>query len=146
MIRVLFVCLGNICRSPAAEAVFRERAGAQGLAAEADSAGVGGWHVGSPPDRRMIAAAAARGYDLGHLRARQFDEGDGYVFDHIVAMDRSNLRGIEDRRLGDWTASVRMLLDHDVPDPYHGGADGFERVLDLLEGGIDRLIEELRHA
>ncbi|GGY47006.1 low molecular weight protein-tyrosine-phosphatase [Parvularcula lutaonensis] len=142
--KILFVCLGNICRSPAAEAVFRKRAADQGLDAEVDSAGTGGWHVGTAPDPRMIKAAAARGYDLSPLRARQFSDGDGYEFTHILAMDSANLAHIEDQRLPDWTAEVRMLLDRDVPDPYYGGEDGFDHVLDLLEGGIDTLIGELK--
>lgn len=144
MTSVLFVCLGNICRSPAAEAVFLKRARDAGLEATADSAGTGGWHAGAPPDPRMMRAAAARGYDLSRLRARRFDDGDGYVFDHILAMDASNLQDLEDLRLPDWTASLRMLLSEDVPDPYYGGAEGFDRVLDMLEGGIDALIREMK--
>ncbi len=144
MTRVLFVCLGNICRSPAAEGVFRKRAVEAGLHVSIDSAGTGGWHEGSLPDPRMMKAAAARGYDLSPIRARKLDDGDGYSFDHILAMDASNLADIEDRKLPDWTANIRMLLSQDVPDPYYGGADGFEHVLDLLEGGIDALIEEIK--
>lgn len=143
--KVLFVCLGNICRSPAAEAVFRRRAADAGLDAVVDSAGTGGWHAGNPPDPRMIEAAAKRGYDLKPLRARQVDDGDGYQFDHIIAMDASNLADLLDRRLPDWTAHVRPLLERDVPDPYYGGDDGFDQVLDLLERGIDALIDELQH-
>ncbi|NNU15821.1 low molecular weight phosphotyrosine protein phosphatase [Parvularcula sp. ZS-1/3] len=144
MTSVLFVCLGNICRSPAAEGVFRKRAAEAGLDVAIDSAGTGGWHEGALPDPRMMKAAAARGYDLSPIRARKIDDGDGYTFSHILAMDASNLADIEDRRLPDWTADVRMLLDRDVPDPYYGGDQGFEEVLDLLEDGIDALIAELK--
>lgn len=143
MTKVLFVCLGNICRSPTAEAIFRKRAREAGLAAQVDSAGTGGWHTGDPPDPRMMKAAATHGYDLAPLRARQVDAGDGYTFDHIIAMDSSNLADLQDLRLDDWTADVRMLLDRDAPDPYYGGERGFHDVIALLEGGIDRLIKEL---
>lgn len=143
MTRVLFVCLGNICRSPAAEAVFRRRAAAAGLPADADSAGTGDWHRGEPPDPRMVSAAARRGYDLSALRARQVDHGDGYAFTHILAMDGSNLADLEELRLPDWSADMRRLLDRDVPDPYFGAEGGFETVLDMLEEGVDKLIAEL---
>lgn len=142
--RVLFVCLGNICRSPAAEGVFRKRAAEQGLTIDADSAGTGGWHVGATPDPRMIEAAARRGYDLTPLRARKVADSDGFEFTHILAMDASNLADLEDRRLPNWDADIRMLLTKDVPDPYYGGDEGFDHVLDLLEDGIDRLIAELK--
>lgn len=144
MTRVLFVCLGNICRSPAAEGVLRRRAREAGLDLTIDSAGTGGWHEGALPDPRMMKAAARRGYDLSPIRARKLDDGDGYAFDHILAMDASNLADIMERRLPDWTANIRMLLSRDVPDPYYGGEEGFDHVLDLLEGGIDALIDDLR--
>ncbi|MEM9284661.1 MAG: low molecular weight protein-tyrosine-phosphatase [Pseudomonadota bacterium] len=145
MTSVLFVCLGNICRSPAAEGVFRDRAAAAGLDVTVDSAGTGAWHAGEPPDRRMIAAAARRRYDLSAQRARQVDDGDGYSFDYILAMDASNLSDLRDRALPDWTATVRMLYPgRDVPDPYYGGEQGFETVLDMLEEGVDALIEEIK--
>jgi protein-tyrosine phosphatase len=144
--RVLLVCLGNICRSPAAEAVLRQRAQAAGLDLFVDSAGTGDWHIGNPPDPRMIAAASARGYDLSPLRARQFSDGDGFEFDRILAMDERNLADVEAQRLPGWTAEVAMFAKSDVPDPYHGGADGFARVLDMLEQRSDELIRELaRH-
>ncbi|MEO1042210.1 MAG: low molecular weight protein-tyrosine-phosphatase [Pseudomonadota bacterium] len=145
MTSVLFVCLGNICRSPAAEGVFRDRAAAAGLDVTTDSAGTGGWHAGDPPDHRMTAAAARRRYDISGQRARRVDDGDGYSFDHIIAMDASNLADLQDRALPDWTAKIRMLHPmHDVPDPYYGGEQGFETVLDMLEQGIDALIEEIK--
>lgn len=133
---VLFVCLGNICRSPAAEGLYRDLASAAGLGFHADSAGTGNWHIGKPPDRRMIKAAAGRGIDLAGLRARQVDVGDFYVFDHILAMDSSNYADLRDIEPADGTAQLSTMLSYgqggDVPDPYFGGADGFEHVLDLL--------------
>jgi protein-tyrosine phosphatase len=143
--RILLVCLGNICRSPAAEGVLRRRAAEAGLTLEIDSAGTGGWHVGKPPDSRMVEAAKARGYDLSGLRARQFSDGDGFEFDRIYVMDESNLADVEALRLPGWTAEVSKFAEANVPDPYHGGAGGFERVLDMLEERSDRLIAELRH-
>ncbi|MEM9286235.1 MAG: low molecular weight protein-tyrosine-phosphatase [Pseudomonadota bacterium] len=145
MTSVLFVCLGNICRSPAAEGVFRDRAAAAGLDVTVDSAGTGAWHAGEPPDRRMIAAAARRRYDLSAQRARRVHDGDGYSFDYILAMDASNLSDLRDRALPDWTATVRMLHPgRNVPDPYYGGEQGFETVLDMLEEGVDALIDEIK--
>jgi protein-tyrosine phosphatase len=143
MKRVLFVCLGNICRSPAAEAVMAKLARDEGQPVEVDSAGTGGWHEGHPSDPRMQKAAAARGYDLSVIRARKIDHGDGYAFDHIIAMDASKLADIEEMRLPDWTAKVRMFGEKDVPDPYHGGADGFAAVLDQLEAGCRKLLGEI---
>jgi len=144
MTSVLFVCLGNICRSPAAQGVFRKKAAAAGLKVTIDSAGTGAWHAGDPPDERMQKAALRRGYDLSAQRARRVDDGDGYAFDCILAMDASNLADLEDRRLPDWTANVRRLLNQDIPDPYYGGDQGFDHVLNLLEDGMDALIEEIK--
>lgn len=145
---VLFVCLGNICRSPAAEGVFRDLAERAGLAVTIDSAGTGAWHRGNPPDRRMMAAAKARGIDLSAQRARQVDTGDFYMFDHILAMDASNLADLHDLAPPDATAEVRMFLDYgaggDVPDPYYGGDDGFEHVLDLVTEASNGLLRHLR--
>jgi protein-tyrosine phosphatase len=116
-----------------------------GLSLTIDSAGTGAWHAGNPPDPRMREAAAERGYELDLIRARPLDQGDGYLFDHIYAMDASNLADIEEQRLPDWTARVERYLAEDVPDPYHGGPGGFDHVLDLLERRSQDLIEELRH-
>ncbi|MEB3166450.1 MAG: low molecular weight protein-tyrosine-phosphatase [Cyanobacteriota bacterium] len=155
-IRVLFVCLGNICRSPAAEGVFLELLAREGLeqAFRVDSAGTGGWHVGNRADRRMREAAARRGIDLPS-RARQLEASDLDTFDHILTMDADNLEAV--RRLAAAHAKsskhVRPLLHHaeragvsEVPDPYYGGAEGFEHVLDLLEEACRGLLEHLRAA
>jgi protein-tyrosine phosphatase len=149
---VLFVCLGNICRSPTAEAVFRAEVHRSPLAGtiEIDSAGTGGWHVGSPPDWRAIAHAEQRGYDLTSLRARQVSRADFDRFGWILAMDRWNLADLERMRPEGWTGTLGRLLDfapaagtRDVPDPYDGGPDGFERVLDLVELGARGLLARI---
>lgn len=149
--RVLFVCLGNICRSPTAEGVFRAVAAREGVAAEADSAGTGAWHVGEPPDRRATAAAARRGIDLSTQRARQARAEDFNEFDHILAMDRSNLADLQAIAPPGARADLRLFLDYapdqpvrEVPDPYYGGARGFETVLDLIEEASAGLLAELR--
>jgi protein-tyrosine phosphatase len=148
MTRILFVCLGNICRSPAAEAVFRDKAQAAGLSVEIDSAGTGGWHVGKKPDARMIAAAKTRGYDLRKLRGRQVDTGDFYMFDLILPMDASNMADLRDLAPPDGKAELRPFLSYgvggDVPDPYHGGRSGFETVLDMIEHAADGLVRSLK--
>lgn len=142
--RILFVCLGNICRSPAAEGVFRAKAKAAGLDAECGSAGTGAWHVGKKPDARMIKAAKARGYDLKGLRGRQVDIGDFYMYDLICPMDGSNEADLADIRPPDATARVVPFLRYgvggEVPDPYHGGPRGFDTVLDLIEHASDGLV------
>ncbi|MFO1311768.1 MAG: low molecular weight protein-tyrosine-phosphatase [Burkholderiales bacterium] len=150
-VRVLFVCLGNICRSPTAEAVFRARAIEAGLAhVEADSAGTGDWHVGNPPDARAIRHAARRGYDLSTLRARQFTRDDFSKFDRIYAMDTPVLEEIAAMRPRHYAGRLSLFLDvaphlrtRDVPDPYQTGPEGFERVLDLIEAATDALVREL---
>jgi len=145
--------MGNICRSPTAEAVFRAAVDQQKLGARirADSAGTGDWHVGSPPDRRAIAAARRRGYDLSGLRARQIEVADFARFGWILAMDRVNLRELEAMRPDTFSGHLGLFLDlepalgvREVPDPYYGGADGFERVLDLVETASAVLIARLR--
>ena len=147
--RLLFVCLGNICRSPGAEGVMRAFAGREGLAIEVDSAGTGAWHIGEPPDRRMQAAALARGYDLSGLRARQAVAADFTRFDLILAMDRDNLAALERLRPAGNRTPVHLLLSYgaagagDVPDPYYGG--GFGRVLEMIEEAISRLVDALGH-
>ncbi|MCZ6522891.1 MAG: low molecular weight phosphotyrosine protein phosphatase [Alphaproteobacteria bacterium] len=153
MIKVLFVCLGNICRSPLAEGVFRELVAGQGLAARiaTDSCGTLGYHVGEAPDRRARAAAEARGVEIGDLRARTLAAGDFAAFDYVLAMDRGNRRDIEALRPLGSRAHVALLLDYapelgvrEVPDPYYGGWEGFERVLDMVEAGARGLLAEIR--
>jgi protein-tyrosine phosphatase len=144
--RVLMVCLGNICRSPTAEAVLRAKLEAAGLGKQVavDSAGTGDWHVGSPPDARSQRHAAKRGYDLSSLRGRQVAEADFHRFDLILAMDEDNLADLQ--RLapeGSSCAEVRLFASIEVPDPYTGGAAGFEQVLDLVEAASDTWVKNL---
>ncbi|NDG22315.1 MAG: low molecular weight phosphotyrosine protein phosphatase [Synechococcaceae bacterium WBB_10_009] len=155
--RLLFVCLGNICRSPAAEGVFLHLLAQEGLTERfvVDSAGTGGWHVGRPADRRMRAAAERRGIDLPS-RARQLEPGDLRRFDRILTMDDDNLQAVQAmaRQLGDrglaliepMTSHCRRFRAREVPDPYYGGEEGFEHVLDLLEDACGGLLESLRAA
>ena len=146
-VRILFVCMGNICRSPTAEGVMRRLLREERLddRIEVDSAGTGGWHAGEPPDERATEAARRRGIDLGGT-ARQVEPEDFERFDLILAADRENLAAL--RRLApddEARAKVRLLLgDRDVPDPYYGGARGFEDVLDLVQGACEELLDELR--
>ena len=147
---VLFVCLGNICRSPLAEAAFRAEAERLGLEVEIDSAGTGDWHLGHPPDRRATAVAARQGIDISHLRARQVTADDFRRFDHIVALDAHNLRDLEAMRPADGKAVLSLLLDHApgregqaVADPYYGGEAHFDVAWgDVTEGarGLARRI------
>lgn len=151
--KILFVCLGNICRSPTAEAVFRTIASRELPDREwvVDSAGTAGYHIGDPPDRRTREAAARRGYDLSDLRARVIEPGDFERFDLILAMDRQNLRTLEHRAPAHARERVRLFLDYapqagvaEVPDPYYGGENGFEQVLDLIEAASRGLCQALR--
>lgn len=153
MIRVLLVCMGNICRSPTAEGVLRAHVERAGLAAdvEVDSAGTHAYHIGEPPDPRSQKVAASRGYELGHLRARRVVTADFLRFDLILAMDRNNLAMLreacppeEQHRIGLLLEYSRNAQHDEVPDPYYGGPEGFERVLDLIEDGCSGVIEELR--
>lgn len=155
MIKVLFVCMGNICRSPTAEGVFRYHVEMAGLAGriEADSAGTHDYHIGDQPDRRSQAAAAKRGYDLRSLRGRQVSAKDFHEFDYVLAMDRDNLAILQQlcppehsRKLGLFMEFSRNYDILEVPDPYYGGAQGFEHVLDLVEDAARGLLEEIRAA
>ncbi len=144
--KVLMVCLGNICRSPTAEAVLRAKLEAAGLGAQVsvDSAGTGDWHIGNPPDPRSQRHAAQRGYDLSALRGRQVAEADFHRFDLILAMDRNNLGDLQ--RLapgGGHRAELHLFAPVEVPDPYTGGAAGFEHVLDLVETTSDTWVKNL---
>ena len=149
MMRILFVCLGNICRSPAAEGVLRARAAARGIALFVASAGTGGWHAGAGADPRMVRAAARRGYDLSAHRARQVAFSDFYESDHLLAMDLRNRADILDIAPHDRVCDIRLFLDYaggptrETPDPYYGGPEGFERVLDLLEAGAEAFLDRL---
>jgi protein-tyrosine phosphatase len=147
--RILFVCMGNICRSPTAEGVMRRLLTDTGLdeVVEVDSAGTGGWHAGEPPDARATTAARRRGVAL-EGGARQVRREDFDRFDLIVAMDRENLRELQARAPGDEAREkVRLLAPgQDVPDPYYGGDRGFETVLDMVEVACRDLLDELRAA
>jgi low molecular weight protein-tyrosine phosphatase len=152
-VRILFVCLGNICRSPTAEGVFRAIAArdAPELAIEVDSAGTAGYHIGEPPDARTRQAALRRGYDLSALRARIVEPRDFENFDLILAMDRENLNVLRHRAPVHAHERVRLFLEFapdatvtEVPDPYYGGPNGFEEVLDLVEAATHGLLQHLR--
>lgn len=145
--RILFVCLGNICRSPSAEGVFAALADQAGLDAQVDSAGTSDWHIGNPPYGPMQAAAAKRGYDLSPLRARQFTAHDFDAFDLIIAMDEDNQKNIERLRPAGSQTPVKLMLDFadtprsEVPDPYY--TRDFNQALDLIEAASRGLIAQL---
>jgi len=150
---VLFVCLGNICRSPTAEGVFRDAVDRAGLneRVRADSAGIGDWHIGSPPDPRAVKAAKRRGYDLTAIRGRQVSADDFARFGWIIAMDESTLKSLEKMKPADFGGHLGLLLDfapeiglREIPDPYYGGPEGFDRVLDLVEPATNGLLAEVR--
>jgi protein-tyrosine phosphatase len=152
-VRVLMVCMGNICRSPTAEGVLRQRLQAAGLSdlVHVDSAGTHGYHIGSPPDERSQAHARRRGYELAGLRARRVCDDDFAGFDLILAMDDDNLEWLLAQCPAEHRARVGKLVafargDHEgaVPDPYYGGKADFERVLDLVEDACDGLVEHVR--
>jgi protein-tyrosine phosphatase len=146
----LFVCMGNICRSPLAQGVFEGVLRCEELEGEVfvDSAGTGRWHVGEPPDERALSAASLRGLDISAQRARQLRPEDCETFDYILTMDEENYRTVCSLCRG--SAVVRPFLDfadspeREVPDPYYGGPDGFERVLDLVEKASEGLLEDIR--
>ncbi|TBU97748.1 low molecular weight protein-tyrosine-phosphatase [Stutzerimonas kirkiae] len=150
--RILFVCLGNICRSPTAEGVFRHKAEQAGLARQLqiDSAGTAAWHIGKAPDERTCRAARARGYELSGLQARQVESEDFQRFELILAMDTQNLADLQRLRPASGGAELDLLLRRyglaldEVPDPYYGGEQGFEQVLDLLEQASDALLADIR--
>jgi len=149
---VLFVCLGNICRSPSAQAVLEDRLEQRGLAARfhVDSCGTAAFNVGKPPDPRAIAAAERRGYRISHQRARQVDDADFARFRYIVAMDRANLRTLEGWATADFGGELRLLMHFgvggrggEVADPYYGSAEAFDAALDAIERGVEGLLDYL---
>jgi protein-tyrosine phosphatase len=150
---VLFVCTGNICRSPTVESVFRALVAREGLSREivADSAGTHDYQLGQPPDPRAVRAARRRGYELPERVARQFDPGDFERFDWILAMDRHNLEALEPLRPREYAGYLGLFLDfapevavRQIPDPYEGTASDFDRVLDLAEQGAEPLFATIR--
>lgn len=147
---ILFVCLGNICRSPLAEAALRGEAERLGLDIEVDSAGTGDWHIGHPPDLRAVAAATRNGIDIAHLRARQVTPRDFRNFDHIVALDVQNLADLEAMRPIDGKAELSLLLDHvpgregeAVADPYHGDESHFDLTWSDVTAGAKGLARRI---
>ena len=152
MVRVLFVCMGNICRSPLAQGVFEDVLRREGLGDEVfvDSAGTGPWYVGSPPDERARKSASLRGIDLGSQRARRIAPDDCQSFDYVLTMDEENYQAVA-ALCREGGAEVRPFLDYaperpesEVPDPFYGGPEGFEHVLDLVEAASEGLVEDIR--
>tara|TARA_B100001113_G_scaffold310215_1_gene273299 strand:+ start:344 stop:817 length:474 start_codon:yes stop_codon:yes gene_type:complete len=154
--KILFVCLGNICRSPAAEGIFKQKIKDRDLEKlfYVDSAGTGGWHVGNLADPRMRETASSRGIELTS-RSRQLIENDLYEFDHILVMDKDNLHAVKSLiqdPLNSVNSKIKLILSYsnqshldEVPDPYYGGQNGFDKVLDLLDDAIDGLIDSLKN-
>ncbi len=152
-VAVLFVCLGNICRSPTAHGIFAELVQKNGLSAQIfiDSAGTGDWHIGRAPDQRAQQAALARGYDLSPLRARKVGSDDFHHFDYILAMDRENLKDLKAMKPRSYSGHLGLFLrfaatrrgPDEVPDPYYGGPQGFEQVIDLVELASQGLLEHI---
>ncbi|MDP5291831.1 low molecular weight protein-tyrosine-phosphatase [Oceanimonas sp. CHS3-5] len=149
---VIFACMGNICRSPTAEAVFRHKAASAGLNMEIDSAGTIGYHAGSGPDARARAAGEARGYDFSGMRARQVMVQDFERFDLVLAADKENLRDLQRLCPAEHSHKVKLLLsfaegaEQEVPDPYYGGEQGFEHVLDLVEAACEGVLKQLKRS
>ncbi len=152
-VRVLFVCMGNICRSPTAHGVFRSLVEKQGLSmlVDIDSAGTHAYHVGSAPDKRAQATAVRRGIDLSDIVARRVETEDFELFDYVLAMDQDNFMALSEMCPDERIDRIHMFLDfapqmrtREVPDPYYGGASGFERVFDLVEAAAQGLLEEIR--
>lgn len=143
--KVLFVCTGNICRSPTAEGVLRYLAGKTNLRIHVESRGTHDYHVGEPPDERAQHHAKRRGYDLSAQRARHLSKRDFEEFDLVLAMDRGHLRILQRACPPQHAGKVRLFIeDSDVPDPYYGGPEGFEQVLDLVEEACERLLNEIK--
>jgi len=152
--KILFVCLGNICRSPAAEGIFNQKIKERDLEKlfVVDSAGTGSWHVGNLPDKRMRSTALSRGIELTS-RSRQIEENDLYKFDQILVMDKDNLEAVKSLikdKNNPVNSKIKLILSYsknfqldEVPDPYYGGKNGFEKVIDLLDDAMDGLIDSL---
>ena len=151
VVKVLFVCLGNICRSPTAHGVFQKISEEAGLGEiiQVDSAGTAAYHVGNSPDKRSVKAAATRGYELNYLRARKVDDADFFSFDYLLAMDNENLLELKQRCPTKYKHKVQLFLNYgtfgeeQVPDPYYGGGAGFDHVLDLVEDAAQGLLEHI---
>ena len=147
---VLFVCLGNICRSPSAEAVFKKKAADNGLSVEIDSAGTAGYHKGAAPDNRSQAVGVHRGYSFKGLKCRKLEQQDFVKFDYILGMDNKNIENLLEICPEEFQHKVSLLLsfgaseEQEVPDPYYGGQRGFEYVLDLIEQGAEGFINHLK--
>lgn len=152
MVKVLFVCFGNICRSPTAEAVFRDLVKSAGLGdfIHTDSAGTGAWHVGNPPDDRAQSVARGRNIQMADLRARQTHVDDFAAFDYILAMDDSNLTNLQRMKPANYTGHLSLMLDFsdqeggEVPDPYYGDLSDYDRVFDLLIPAAEGLLDHIR--
>jgi protein tyrosine phosphatase len=152
-VAVLFVCLGNICRSPTAHGLFRQLVAEHNLShcIEIESAGTSGWHIDEPPDPRSVSAAKSRGCDISDLRGRKFEAVDFNHYDYILAMDTANLDHLIELCPAGYSGEVKLFLDYssqakyrEVPDPYHGGTKGFELVLDLIEDGCNGLLNTIK--
>lgn len=150
-VRILYVCMGNICRSPTAKGVFDRALERAGIEFASESAGTHGYHVGQPPDPRAIRAAAETGLDISADLARRFEAGDFRRFDRIFVMDRANYEFVDVKRPAGASARLQLVMElapdygiDEVPDPYYGGAEGFARVIDMLEAAARSLTRELR--
>lgn len=153
MIKVLFVCMGNICRSPTAQGIFSHLTNQENLSnlIKVDSAGTHAYHVGNPPDHRAQATALKRGIDLSHQTARRVNVADFEEFDYVLAMDEDNLLDLQEICPDEHAHKVRLFLEYaphlnirEVPDPYYGGPGGFDRVLDMVEIASEGLLKEIR--
>lgn len=148
-VSVLFICLGNICRSPSAQGVFTHKASQHGFDVQTDSAGTAGYHKGAAPDKRSQLAAQCRGYDLSTLKCRRVTDQDYEKFDYIIAMDNANVRDLKRICPGQFQHKISLFMAYsnshfeEVPDPYYGGGKGFELVLDLIEQASDGLLLKL---